>query len=212
MKQYSDKEFFSCKLRGVNSVVNAVFGAPTDAGGKYANVPPSVLQRAADRGKAVHESIEAWLKGGMQGEPQISLEYGTYIYNFKDWLKNRCTIEEVHAIETKMISEKLACKGVVDCIAKIKTDTDAESHIAIIDWKTSSSLDLFRTQCQLQLYYELLLEEEPELAEKVDELRTLSLTKYDYRWFRFPIDRKLGQSILYLYNQYFREEAEERRK
>lgn len=204
MKEYTDEEFFQCKLRGANNVINAVFGSPTEDGGKYANIPPSVLEKAAARGKAVHESIEAWLRNDMQGEPIIGLEHQIYIYNFKDWLKNRCTIEEVYGIEAKMISEKLACKGIIDCIAKVKTDTDEESQIAIIDWKTSSSLDLFRTQCQLQLYYELLMEEDPELCKQVTELRTLSITKYEYRWFKFPIDRQLGASILYLYKNYLR--------
>ena len=57
-KEYTDEEFFGCKLRGANNVVNAVIGGATDEGGHYANIPPSILENAARRGKAVHEAIE----------------------------------------------------------------------------------------------------------------------------------------------------------
>ena len=40
-KEYSDDEFFNCKLRGANNVISAVFGGTTDEGGHYANIPPS---------------------------------------------------------------------------------------------------------------------------------------------------------------------------
>ena len=199
IKKYTDEEFFECKLRGVNNVVKAVFGENE----KIKNIPPSVLENAAKRGTAVHKCIEDFLNSIISGkleEPTIDLEYDIYLCYFNLWRKERVKIEEVYQTECKIISENLACKGIIDCIAKIKTDTDDVAKVCMIDWKTSSNLDSFRTQCQLQLYYEMLMEEYPELGKKIEELRVLSLTKYEYRWFRFPIDRELGKSILYLYN------------
>lgn len=203
VKKYTDEEFFNCKLRGVNNVVNAVFGESE----KVKNIPQRVLDNAAKRGTAVHECIEKFLIGLKENkpeEPTIDLEYDIYLHFFNKWRSERATIEEVYQTECKVISENLACKGIIDCIAKIKTDTDDSSKVCMIDWKTSSNLDLFRTQCQLQLYYEIMSEEYPEIASQIQELRVLSLTKYEYRWFKFPIDRELGKSILYLYKNYLR--------
>lgn len=207
IKRYTDDEFFNCKLRGANNVIKAVFGENE----KLKNIPPSVLENAAKRGTAVHKCIEDYmnsLKTGNPQEPVIPLEYDIYLHFFKEWKSKRATILEVYETECRIISENLACKGIIDCIAKIKTDTDEKPKICMIDWKTSSNLDMFKTQCQLQLYYEMLMEEYPELCQQIEELRCLSITKQEYRWFKFPIDRNLGKSILYLYTHYLRNDHE----
>lgn len=203
-KEISDEQFFGCKLRGANSVVNAVIGGATDDGGHYANIPPSILENAAKRGKAVHEGIEAFLKGGMKDPIKVPLEYDIYGVQYQKWLDERTEIKEIIGVETKLISEKLAFKGVIDCIGKFHNYDDEEDFYAIVDWKSSTSLDEFRTQCQLTLYYFLLREQYPEVAEKIQQLRCLQITKYNYRWFKFPIDTILGSSILYLYQNYLR--------
>ena len=203
-KEYSDDEFFNCKLRGANNVISAVFGGTTDEGGHYANIPPSILEAAAKRGKAVHEYIESYMKSEMKEIPDINIEFEIYWTMFQKWLKERTEIQEIIGVETRLINEDLACKGVIDFIGKFKNKDDDEPFYALVDWKTSSNLDEFRTQCQLQLYYELLMKEAPEVAKKIEQLRCLQITKYEYRWFRFPIDRELGKSILYLYKNYLR--------
>ena len=203
-KEISDEQFFGCKLRGANSVVNAVIGGATDDGGHYANIPPSILENAAKRGKAVHEGIETFLKSGMKDPIKVPLEYDIYGVQFQKWLDERTEIKEIIGVETKLISEKLAYKGVIDCIGKFHNYDDEEDFYAIVDWKSSTSLDEFRTQCQLTLYYFLLREQYPEIAEKIQQLRCLQITKYSFRWFKFPIDTKLGSSILYLYQNYLR--------
>lgn len=211
-KEYTDEEFFGCKLRGVNNVVNAVIGGATDEGGHYANIPPSILENAARRGKAVHEAIEKFLKSGMDEPLQTDLEFDIYACMFEKWLNERTEIQEIIGVETKIISEELACKGVIDCIAKFRNKDEDEPFYALVDWKTSSNLDEFRTQCQLTLYYMLLREQYPDVADKIEQLRCLQITKYNYRWYRYPIDTKLGSSILYLYKNYLREQAEKREK
>ena len=47
-----------------------------------------------------------------------------------------------------------------------------------------------------------------DIDKKIEELRCLSLTKRGYRWFKFDIDKKLGEAILKLWNTHFRAIAE----
>lgn len=206
-KTYEDEEFFSCVLRGANNVVNAVCGEKD-----FSHIPPTVLQNAADRGSAVHKAIEDFLNSGMLETPKLDMAYISYWDQFKLWLKERTTINKIYGVEVRLINEKLGFKGIIDCVAEFTNkDEGSVPTTAIIDWKTSSNLDMFRTRCQMQLYYELLKDEYPEIAEKITEFRVLNITKTGYRWFKFEIDNELGKSLLYLYNTYFRKDAEKRK-
>lgn len=209
MKNYTDTEFFDSPFRGVTSVLNAIFG------NKFENsdIPEHILKAAGERGTAVHKYIEEWLnwydrpfKKEDEFEPHLGLEYAVYETVFKEWLDERIeyNIKPLYT-EQKIINKKLGVKGIIDCIAVV------EDKVCMIDWKTSSNLDEWSTNCQLQLYYMMLLKgskEEKEIAKKIDELRCLSLTKVGYRWFKFKIDKKLGEAILKLWNEHFREIAE----
>ena len=209
MKNYSDAEFFDCPFRGVTSVLNAIFGNKYEG----ADIPEHILKAAGERGTAVHKYIEEWLewykvpfKKADEREPHLGLEYAVYETVWKEWLDERIdwNIKPLYT-EQKIINKKLGVKGIIDCIAIVN------DKYCMIDWKTSSNLDEWSTNCQLQLYYMMLLKgnkEEREIAKKIDELRCLSLTKTGYRWFRFPIDKKLGEAILKLWNTHFREIAE----
>ena len=210
MKDYSDEQFFDCPFRGVTSALNAIFGNKFENSG----IPEHVLKMAGERGTAVHKYIEDWLNwyespkktDSDPTEPHLGLEYAIYETVWKEWLNDRIhwEIKPLYT-EQKVINKKLGIKGIIDCIALI------EGKICMIDWKTSSNLDEWITNCQLQLYYMMLLKgnkEEKEIAKKIDELRCLSLTKTGYRWFKFEIDKKLGNSILELWNKHYREIAE----
>ena len=213
MKDYSDEQFFDCPFRGVTSVLNAIFGNKFEK----MDIPEHVLKAAGERGTAVHKYIEDWLnwykgkwnKSGedIRGEePHLGLEYAVYETVFKEWLDERIEwgIDPLYT-EHKVINKKLGIKGIIDCIAIVN------GKYCMIDWKTSSNLDEWSTECQLQLYYMMLLKgdkEERAIAKQIEELRCLSLTKTGYRWFKFPINKKLGQSILELWNLHYREIAE----
>ena len=178
MKNYSDEQFFDAPYRGVTSVLNAIFGNKFEK----MDIPERILKAAGERGTAVHKYIEDWL----------------------GWYNRRFKPEDEFA-EQRIINKKLGVKGIIDCIAVVN------DKICMIDWKTSSNLDEWSTECQLQLYYMMLLKgnkEQRDLAKKIDELRCLSLTKTGYRWFKFSIDKKLGNAILELWNKHFREIAE----
>ena len=211
MKHYSDEQFFDSPFRGVTSVLNAIFGNKFENSG----IPEHVLRMAGERGTAVHKYIEEWLNWYDKPfkkidedptEPHIGLEYGIYETVWKEWLDERINWEiKPLYTEQKIINKKLGVKGIIDCIAIVN------DKVCMIDWKTSSNLDEWSTNCQLQLYYMMLLKgnkEEKEIAKKIDELRCLSLTKTGYRWFKFDIDKKIGNSILELWNKHFREVAE----
>ena len=213
MINYSDSEFFDSPFRGVTSVLNAIFGNKFENSG----IPEHILKAAAERGTAVHKYIEDWLhwydrpyKKEDKDEPHLGLEYTIYETNFKEWLDDRILwdIKPLYT-EQKIINKKLGVKGIIDCIAIVN------GKYCMIDWKTSSNLDEWATECQLQLYYMMLLKgskEEKEIAKKIEELRCLSLTKSGYRWFKFNIDKKLGNAILELWNRHFREIAEAEKK
>ena len=209
MKNYSDAEFFDAPFRGVTSVLNAIFG------NKFENlgIPEHILKAAGERGTAVHKYIEEWLnwynmrfKKEDEVEPHLGLEYAVYETVWKEWLDERIEwdIRPLYT-EHKIINKKLGVKGIIDCIAIVN------GKYCMIDWKTSSNLDEWSTECQLQLYYIMLCKgskEEREVAKHIEELRCLSLTKTGYRWFKFNIDKKLGNAILELWNKHFREIAE----
>lgn len=205
MKNYTDSQFFDCPFRGVTSVLNAIFGNKFES----MNIPEQILKAAGERGTAVHKYIEDWLnwyptKEG--DEPHLGLEYAVYETVFKEWLEERISYDITPLYtEQKIINKKLGVKGIIDCVAIVN------GKYCMIDWKTSSNLDEWSTNCQLQLYYIMLLKgnkEEKEIAKQIEELRCLSLTKTGYRWFKFSIDKKLGEAILKLWNTHFREIAE----
>lgn len=205
MKSYSDNEFFNSPFRGVTSVLNTIFGNKFENSG----IPEHILKMAGERGTAVHKYIEDWLnwyEGTTGYEPHLGLEYAVYETVWKEWLDERINwgIKPLYT-EQKVINKKLGIKGIIDCVAVVN------DKICMIDWKTSSNLDEWITNCQLQLYYMMLLKgnkEEKEIAKKIDELRCLNLTKTGYRWFKFEIDKKIGNSILELWNKHYREIAE----
>lgn len=209
MKNYTDSEFFDAPFRGVTSVLNAIFGNKFEE----MDIPEHILKAAGERGTAVHKYIEDWLnwydrpfKKEDEFEPHLGLEYAVYETVFKEWMDERIEydIRPLYT-EHKIINKKLGVKGIIDCIAIVN------GKYCMIDWKTSSNLDEWSTECQLQLYYMMLLKgdkEEKEIAKKIEELRCLSLTKVGYRWFKFKIDKKLGNAILELWNKHFRTIAE----
>lgn len=208
MRNYTDSEFFDSPFRGVTSVLNAIFGNKYEG----SDIPEHILKAAGERGTAVHKYIEDWLNWYKQpdrketDEPHLGLEYAVYETVFKEWLDERIEWDIIPVFtEQKVINKKLGVKGIIDCVATVN------GKLCMIDWKTSSNLDEWSTNCQLQLYYMMLLKgskEDRELAKRIEELRCLSLTKTGYRWFKFTIDKKLGEAILKLWSEHYREIAE----
>lgn len=214
MKKYNDEEFFNCPFRGVTSVLNTIFG------NKFENskIPEHILNAAAERGTACHlylECYQKWLLNETKDEPHLDLEYATYETNFKKWLSDRCEITKILATEQKILTPHFFVKGILDAVWTVKNKDDGREYTCLIDFKTSSNLDLHTANMQMQLYYYMLLHgdaEERELASKITELRVLSLTKSGYSWYKFNIDLNLAESILYLWNIHYIDVAFKERK
>ena len=186
----TQEQFDSYKLPSVTTILSDVFG-----NGEFANIPKRVLDAACDRGHAVHESIEEFIKTGCKDKPMIALEYQIYIDYFNDWY-DKYKPEFIFS-EQKLVSEKLGTKGIIDTLYfEGYTNT-----LVMCDWKTSSSLNVFKAKCQLNLYLLLLEEAQPSYLEKVDKLKILSLTKSGYKYYEFEPDRELAKAILKIYKE-----------
>lgn len=186
----TQEQFDSYKLPSVTTILSDVFG-----NGEFANIPKHVLDAACDRGHAVHESIEEFIKTGCKNNPKINLEYQIYIDYFNDWY-DKYKPEFIFS-EQKLVSEKLGIKGIIDTLFfEGYTNT-----LVMCDWKTSSSLNVFKAKCQLNLYLLLLEEAQPSYLEKVDKLKILSLTKSDYKYYEFEPDKELAYAILKIYEE-----------
>lgn len=186
----TQEEFNSYKLPSVTKILSDVFG-----NNEFLNIPKHVLNTACDRGHAVHESIEEFIKTGCENRPKIDLEYQVYIDYFNDWY-DKYKPEFIFS-EQKVVSEKLGIKGIIDTLYfEGYTNT-----LVMCDWKTSSSLNVFKAKCQLNLYLLLLEEAQPSYLEKVDKLKILSLTKSGYKYYEFEPDRELALAILKIYKE-----------
>ena len=216
MKNYSDEQFFNAPFRGVTSVLNAIFGNKFENSG----IPEHILIAAGERGTACHEYIEKWehwFKNDKkeETEPHLGLLYAVYETNFKEFLNTRIELLDVLATEQKILSPQIFMKGILDAVWTVRNKDDGKEYTCLIDFKTSSNLDVHTANLQMQLYYYMLLhgnKEERDLASKITELRVLSLTKKDYSWYKFEINLDLAESIIYLWNIHYIEDAFKEKK
>ena len=179
-------EFFSVKLPGVTTLLSELFGKD-----EFKDIPETILNQASERGKAVHSYIEHFILTGEWEE--IELAYQVYIDYFKEWYEKYKP--KFITTEQKLVSKKLGYKGIIDTIF-IYTDEDHKEHICMCDWKTSSSLNRFKTMCQLNLYALLFKEHFKNI--QIDEIRTLSITKNGWRFSKFELNDKISKEILHL--------------
>ena len=186
-QELSKEEFFSVKLPGVTTVLSNVLGKD-----EFKDIPEPVLKQAAERGSAVHEWIENFILTGEQ--KPIELAYQIYIDYFLDWYKE-CQPEFLSS-ELRMTNEKDGYKGIIDTIFYYIDKYTGKKVLCMCDWKTSSNLNRFKTMCQLNLYERMFREHYSTL--KIDELRTLSITKTGYRFSKFELNKKISDSILLL--------------
>ena len=188
LKQKMTKDkFFSVKLPGVTTILSNVLGKD-----EFKDIPEAVLKQAAERGSAVHSYIEEFI---LTGEwPPIELAYQVYIDYFIEWY-NECQPEFISS-EQLLVNKKDGYKGIIDTLFYYTDKYTGERVLCMCDWKTSSNLNRFKTMCQLNLYERMFRKQFKKY--KVDELRTLSLTKTGYRFSKFELNKKISDSILLL--------------
>ena len=180
-------KFFSIKLPGVTGILSNVLGKD-----EFADIPEAVMKAATERGHKVHEYIEHFI---LTCEwPPIELAYQIYIDYFMEWYDEYQP--EFISAEQLLVNEDDGYKGIIDAIFYYKDKLTGKKIICMCDWKTSSNLNRFKTMCQLNLYERMFRKYFSTL--KIDEIRTLSITKTGYRFSKFELNPQISESILYL--------------
>lgn len=107
----------------------------------YGPVDSDVLNRAAERGTAIHQAIENYIKYGIEDIPS---EYRGYFDAFKLWMKEMNPI--ILGTECKTYHKILQYAGTCDlpCIINGKT--------VCVDFKSSATINSMLTGVQLEAY------------------------------------------------------------
>lgn len=91
-------------------------------------VADEISRKAAARGTMIHSAAEQYIEG-------IEYNWGMFDANNREMFNHLLpvleSLQEIHAMETRLYSDKLKCAGTVDLIAKI------DGSLTILDWKTS---------------------------------------------------------------------------
>ena len=107
----------------------------------YAGVDDDVLRRAANRGTAVHNAIENYLKFGIQ---DIDAVYEGYFEAFLKWYKEYDV--KPLATESRVYHKTIRYAGTADMPAIV------DGKAICIDYKTSASVNKMLTGIQLEGY------------------------------------------------------------
>lgn len=129
---------------------------------EYRDVGDKTLENAANRGTAVHEAIENWIKFGIDG---LDPELHGYMDGFLEWW-NKYNPEPI-ASEIRVYHQILRYGGTVDLIAKIN------GKIFLVDFKTTYRLIDKNCRVQLEAYSQALGSH----GVKIEKKAILHLTK-----------------------------------
>lgn len=132
----------------------------------YAGIGEKTLARAADKGSSVHNSIENWLKFGIDDIPE---EHRPYFEGFLAWWDEYRP--EVVASEVKTYHKLMRYGGTIDLLAYIG------GKLTLIDFKTTYRLLEKSCGVQLEAYAQALASH----GIAVEEKHILHLTK-DGKW------------------------------
>ncbi len=133
---------------------------------EYGSVDEKTLENAANRGTAVHNSIENWLKFGFD---DIDPDFQPYLDGFHEWWDLRKPA--LVASETKTYHRLMGYGGTIDLLAVI------DGELNLIDFKTTYRLIEKNCRVQLEAYSQCLASHGIEVQKK----RILHLSK-DGKW------------------------------
>jgi hypothetical protein len=155
---------------------------------KMDKIPPAVLERACDRGTAVHKICTAILQN--MGVPEVPEGYQGYIESFNQWHQcfcHGCTF----VFPQRFFYDSDMITGECDCIM-----IDSKGRNFLIDFKTSASES--KTWALQAAAYRFLCESEGLVIEEVIFIKLSKdgsvpkLIKYDYQTnmtlFRYALD------------------------
>ncbi len=139
---------------------------------KYERVSRQTLEKAADRGSAVHNGIENWLKFGFDDYPP---EHKPYMDAFKDWFETMKP--EIIGSEVRMYHKLLKYAGTADLLCYIG------GKLCLIDFKTTYQVSKMTCGVQLEAYAQAL----ESIGIKVERKLILHLQKSGaWKEYEFP--------------------------
>lgn len=112
---------------------------------EYGSINEKVLNNAAERGTSVHNSIENWIKFGINDTDD---EYMGYFRGFEEWWN--INKPEVIGSEMRVYHKLLRYAGTIDLLAII------DGKITVVDFKTTSRLVEKNCGVQLEAYAQAL--------------------------------------------------------
>lgn len=107
----------------------------------YATVNDAVLRKAGDRGTAVHNAIENYIKFGIE---DIAPEYAGYFDGFLRWYKDHKVVP--YGTEVRLYHKGLLYAGTSDLLAGV------DDEDTLVDFKTTSSMSEMLCGVQLEAY------------------------------------------------------------
>lgn len=154
-------------------------------GGKYAGIDKETLQRAADKGTAVHEAIEAYCKDGTESDlPEVrNFRFLMKTYKFSV-LEN-----EVPVILSR--DEKPILAGRLDLVIEMEKDTGKQ--IGLADIKRTSTLDKEYLAYQLNLYR---IAYQQCYGEDIEVLRGIHLREDIRKFVTIPINEEKAWELV----------------
>lgn len=155
----------------------------------YGEVNQYALDNACGRGTAVHKAAELIDK---YGECEVTEDIEPYLRAYLQFRKDY-SVKEFIAIEKALASPTMQFAGTIDRIANIN------GEFAIIDLKTSSTVQKVLAKIQLNAYKTLWEENHPD--KPIKALYILHLRKDGtYKLIDFPIDDALFKACYELHN------------
>lgn len=112
---------------------------------KYTGISESTLKRAANKGTAVHNAIENWLKFGIE---DVSAEHQGYFEGFKQW--KSAVSPEIIGSEIHLCHRLMRYGGTADLLAYIEND------LVLVDIKTTYTISDMTCGVQLEAYAQAL--------------------------------------------------------
>ena len=122
---------------------------------EYSGISENVLNKAAEKGTAVHNAAENWAKFQID---DIEPEYRGYFDAFLSWWK--ATNPEMVGSEIKLYHKIMRYAGTADLVAWI------DGKLTLVDYKTTSKLIEMNCGVQLEAYAKALASHGIEIQEK----------------------------------------------
>lgn len=108
---------------------------------RYSNIDVRTLNKAADKGTAVHNAIENWIKFGIEDVPE---QFDGYFEAFKKWWEE--SKPEAVGSEIRVCHKVMRYAGTVDLVAYVG------ERLTLVDYKSTAAISDMTCGVQLEAY------------------------------------------------------------